>query len=668
MAANDSGVVNVDGNKAVDTCGKRTRSNNVTDSDNEETMVNKSKKSNCELDNTSDLEGLPSTMEIEKKLDECKERATVECNLSDTEYSLPATGEIERRAANSSQASYMLSDLDCSLPSTQKITTLQRENINMQEQQKKKMFNSYTSSDNSRGATGSVAKEAVSPSSIVVNNFGNHAVHSNANQTLPNFSRISEDQRRVIIMKEEYGQGDGNNNSNANKISMFHRPEHFAKLIQESEFNKLPIKDIRVNHKSRLAAVELEVGIDTIDKTIINKILATKIIGDFKITCYIPNRDRYKCGVISPVGLESDLEKIKKEINRHISGKWEKIEKLQKKTQSGEFQPSVSVKLYFEGGILPTKIRIGYLQFAVRPYVYVPTQCFKCQRLWHTANNCKASTRCLKCAGNHNVEVCPSALEKCANCGGNHRASAKQCQVMAQAYKIEQFRANGLTFLEAKDRVLQQQEHASVGTATFPQLIQSSHARQMFKPTPTLSTSYRDVLRATVREEEPQGGNTERNLPHTGIGLLQQRTKKYADKGTQTQDTSGTHGNHQSLLSCNSFLIKLINAIEETYDRAVQNESKCIRKNIIYSCFKNNFQELPVMNASEQMSVNSEDEDSNTDWGEDHEHKSSLIQGKATRNRQMVNNVARSNGADMQLSQKATSTGNKTKKKLTKKK
>ena len=43
------------------------------------------------------------------------------------------------------------------------------------------------------------------------------------------------------------------------------------------------------------------------------------------------------------------------------------------------------------------------------------------------------------------------------------------------------------------------------------------------------------------------------------------------------------------------FLLKLINTINEAFQKKVQNESNEIRKNILYSCFKNNFN-LPVLN------------------------------------------------------------------------
>ena len=94
--------------------------------------------------------------------------------------------------------------------------------------------------------------------------------------------------------------------------------------------------------------------------------------------------------------------------------------------------------------------------FKVRPYVHSPLQCFKCQRLGHTATGYKAKVCCLKCGEEHKVESCLAEEIKCANCKGNHRANSTECTLIAEGKEIEKRRANGESFGEAKKNV---QEH-----------------------------------------------------------------------------------------------------------------------------------------------------------------------------------------------------------------
>ncbi|XP_049794969.1 uncharacterized protein LOC126209889 [Schistocerca nitens] len=57
-------------------------------------------------------------------------------------------------------------------------------------------------------------------------------------------------------------------------------------------------------------------------------------------------------------------------------------------------------------------------------------QCYKCQRLGHTARGCKNAVACLKCAAAHDTRSCtkPRGVACCcANCGGPHAANSRSC-------------------------------------------------------------------------------------------------------------------------------------------------------------------------------------------------------------------------------------------------
>ena len=60
-------------------------------------------------------------------------------------------------------------------------------------------------------------------------------------QGAPNLTMQSQDQQRVIIMKEVTQDKD-----NQPRKSIFEHPEKFSKLINETVFSKLNIKDLRI--------------------------------------------------------------------------------------------------------------------------------------------------------------------------------------------------------------------------------------------------------------------------------------------------------------------------------------------------------------------------------------------------------------------------------------
>ena len=608
--ASESDGVELKDNTAADitqSYGKRTPSKNL--SDNESEMMSKVLRQNSDLPgDNSDLEGLPSTAEAERLVDRRNLNICSDNVISDTEYSLPATREVEKRL--NANVQYELFDVDCPLSSTAEINN----RLDSRPQKKQTSAGLNSSQRNLNSANLEISKN------IFTNSM--------------NLTVASENQRRIIIMKE--GQGVDSNLDQVHRHSLFDRPESFAKLIQESCFSKLPIKDIRVNYKSKLAAIELTKSIDELEQELLNRILNMTSIGNYTISCYIPNRDWYRCGVVSPIGPDLNLNDIMVEINKHSATKVAKIERLLKHKADGTFEPSLSIRLFFEGNQLPSRIRVGYQQFVIRPYVYVPTQCYRCQRLWHTANSCKARVRCQKCGESHNIAVCPSSIEHCANCRGSHRANSKQCKIIADAYKVEKLRADGLNFNEAREKIQQNNSVAYVGNDPSLSISSTSNIRQMnVRSSSQRNISYSDVVNNLQRKGQ---------WPVNGENINPQATT-LRDQGMQTDPVEqhrditiipSSSGNLQDFQLSKAFLLKLIDTLVETYDRAVINESKGIRRNVIYSCFKNNFKELPVMNVmsvNEQMEVSgNETDDSGT--SEDNDNKT---EGSSNKPSKMMN-------------------------------
>ena len=240
---------------------------------------------------------------------------------------------------------------------------------------------------------------------------------------------------------------------------LMHNPIEIAKSIKASTFGKYPFKDIVTNKKKQVITVELEKPSDKI----VHELLQVTKLGKWDVTCSGPNAgtDMMKTGVISPVSKNIDLDdllqfiKIKSSnINQNQQTKIKSIHRLNRKVNN-EWEPSLSIKILFEGEALPDAVTILHSYYRVRPYVGEPLQCYNCQRLGHTAKNCKGKERCLLCSGNHNKKDCDRATNQlCANCKGGHRANSNECPHYKTATEIEKVRANrNMSYHEAKTEV-----------------------------------------------------------------------------------------------------------------------------------------------------------------------------------------------------------------------
>ena len=91
------------------------------------------------------------------------------------------------------------------------------------------------------------------------------------------------------------------------KNKFFHNPIEVAKAIQIGITNKYlnKIKEIRTNRIKGLIAVEMK------DKepAIMKKLLETKQLGKWTVTCYLPN-NMYKMGVIPSISIDAKVEEI----------------------------------------------------------------------------------------------------------------------------------------------------------------------------------------------------------------------------------------------------------------------------------------------------------------------------------------------------------------------
>ena len=212
---------------------------------------------------------------------------------------------------------------------------------------------------------------------------------------------------------------------------LINNPIEIVTAVEESKFGKLNVKDIKTNKRKGVLVAYVK-GATT---AIVEELVQVQNLGRWKVHCYVPNKDKFKLGVISPISTSSDIQKIKLILMK--SHKIHAIERLNKRVNN-EWVPSTSLKITFEARNLPEDVVIGHSLYKVRPYISQPLQCFRCQRLGHAAERCNARIICMVCGGDHVKEVCSAQKEQCANCKGNHKANSKLCEIIKRAYAAEE--------------------------------------------------------------------------------------------------------------------------------------------------------------------------------------------------------------------------------------
>ena len=236
------------------------------------------------------------------------------------------------------------------------------------------------------------------------------------------------------------------------------------KLLKNSIFSNTGISNVSKNYVKNLLIIRVKSS----DKSVLQNILSLKRLGEFSINCRLPLNHATTAGVIGPIGHETDLEELKKELNMD----YPEISKVDRifKSKGKEKTPTLCLKLTFDKEKLPEYLYFGYQRLKVKVFIDKPWQCFHCQGFGHNAIECKSKARCLLCAGGHEFRNCPKktndqpvASMKCANCNGDHAANYGGCPRVKTAKKVEEVRAkNKLSYRDAAMAVKSNKEKVIV--------------------------------------------------------------------------------------------------------------------------------------------------------------------------------------------------------------
>ena len=112
----------------------------------------------------------------------------------------------------------------------------------------------------------------------------------------------------------------------------------------------------------------------------------------------------------------------------------------------------MAVLLTYNKSDVPSKVKIDYLTFNVRPYVPYVIRCLNCQAFGHKAAQCRHKDPvCPTCAGKHSFNNCPNRDRPiCRNCSGSHSAAFRDCPAFLQVKTTLDVAAkNGISYRDA---------------------------------------------------------------------------------------------------------------------------------------------------------------------------------------------------------------------------
>ena len=138
--------------------------------------------------------------------------------------------------------------------------------------------------------------------------------------------------------------------------------------------------------------------------------------------------------------------------------------------RDGAKKPTNTFVFTFNSPVLPSVVKIGFMQVKVDVYIPNPLRCYQCQVFGHHENKCGKQAICVNCSM---PEHCPVGQcqrpAKCVNCSGEHPANSKQCPAWEKEKKILKIKCEqNISFPEARKQYEQFYDTRSYASAVKP--------------------------------------------------------------------------------------------------------------------------------------------------------------------------------------------------------
>ena len=195
------------------------------------------------------------------------------------------------------------------------------------------------------------------------------------------------------------------------------------------------------------------------------------------------------------------------------------VYRIQKKL-GDKTDPTDLFIITFNKPVLPSNIKIGYLNIKVSIYIPNPRRCYNCQRFGHGKNTCRNHTVCAKCGETgHEFDDCNNE-QHCCNCGKNHPASSRQCPVWQLEKKIMDLKLKkNLTYKEARNGVYSQNPDLVAQVPKLQKIQDEAQPLYSNKASPTAMTP---GLQQFLYNQQNQIANLTRQVD-TLVALLRQQ-------------------------------------------------------------------------------------------------------------------------------------------------
>lgn len=121
----------------------------------------------------------------------------------------------------------------------------------------------------------------------------------------------------------------------------------------------------------------------------------------------------------------------------------QRLSRLENDPESGQkVVLTNTVKITFNGNLLPNFIKIGSLRVRVRPFHKKPMFCDRCQMFGHTDRFCRRTPKCAKCSAHHLTNTCPSVASRCRYCHNKRQHVNNICPSYSEVTECFKIREN----------------------------------------------------------------------------------------------------------------------------------------------------------------------------------------------------------------------------------